>query len=223
MSQSNFINQNFKNLFPNMSILPKFKRKKEQTTPLVNLFAYIRDLFTTTRPTLRFDQKSQGPYWPLTAFEVINHNPALAQHSELSCQWDDPTRPLLSLQRVENHQMPEIPQDLQNWIEIQEFPGKLPVVYPIRKRTARFEESANRRKAFYEFRNSAHGKSLDEVQDLTIPLILEKWITLSEDGGKILVHKIEEAEESFHDDEHRRELLIAWTRMFEKFEQETYP
>ncbi|MEZ4829074.1 MAG: AAA family ATPase [Bacteroidia bacterium] len=78
------------------------------STPLVNLFAYIRDLFTHTRPSLRFDSDPQSPFWPLT------HLSALSSHTHIahliSCQWKDHNLPILKIQRIDNQAFEQDPE-----------------------------------------------------------------------------------------------------------------
>ncbi|MDX2247967.1 MAG: AAA domain-containing protein [Bacteroidia bacterium] len=69
-------------------------------TPLVNLFAYIRDLFTNTRPSLRFDSDPHSPFWPLAQLAALADQPPLS--ASLTCQWKDTAQPILKIQRVEN-------------------------------------------------------------------------------------------------------------------------
>ncbi|MEZ4773269.1 MAG: AAA domain-containing protein [Bacteroidia bacterium] len=69
-------------------------------TPLVNLFAYIRDLFTNTRPSLRFDTDPHSPAWLLANLASLAADPQLS--TAISCQWKDNDQPVLKIQRVEN-------------------------------------------------------------------------------------------------------------------------
>lgn len=185
-------------------------------TPLVNLFAYIRDLFTTTRPRLRYDD-SDSHFWLL---EEISNLAALSATTTLvSCQWNDPTLPLIQLQRGESLAAPSVPAELLDWLSIGEAEGKLPEILPVQKKTVAFESNPERIAAFREFSKRINGKSLDEVQNLTVPAILDAWVEIGVEEGLVQANHKETIEERLQDDEHRYQLFLSYSRSFRKFQE----
>ena len=199
-----------------MSTAPLLKSQLSPSTPLVNLFAYIRDLFTTTQPSLRFDDQPNQPHWPLIQFYQL-------QASDLiHCQWDDPSRPLVALRRGESISPPELPTELKDWVNIVQKSGQMPELVPIPKRKTAFGDSAERIQSYKAFFQAVNGKPIEEVQHLKIPNTLRKWVRFHKEDGKIILSKVEQETELFEESELRRELYIAYARNFHKFQESAH-
>ena len=201
-----------------------FQRKQKQSadsetaTPLVNLFAYIRDLFTTVKGGLRFDE-DKNQWWALEDLLNISQDKAVIDREQFSFQWKNAEKPLLLIKRGEADEMADAPKELRDWIEIVEEGGKVKQLIKKESKHSKFEEVASRIKAFREFKKQVDGKSLEEVSSITVPPALNPWISLSQEDGKIYVDKVEEAEEKFGDDELRKEMFAAYERNFNKHHQ----
>lgn len=94
-----------------MNPAKRLSSSDSHATHLVNLFAYIRDLFTTTRPVSRYNEGTDFLSWPIAQFHHLAF--ALTNTILIHCQWDYPTRPLLSLSRGENVSPIDIPETLR--------------------------------------------------------------------------------------------------------------
>lgn len=174
-------------------------------TPLVNLFAYIRDLFTTAQPVLRFDETGM-PAWSLYELDQV------ADSSLIKCQWVNPTRPILSIRRGESVTIPELPGDLKGWVKIESSPDQLPLAHAVPERTVAFDDSAERIQLYRQLAEAVEGKSLEEVQDVQIPKNIEKWTTVSVQNGQVCLSKVASGTEEFEESELRKELFVAYKR-----------
>ncbi|MEO0472209.1 MAG: AAA domain-containing protein, partial [Bacteroidota bacterium] len=197
------------------------KRKPEspaanQTTPLVNLFAYIRDLFNTAEPKLRFDQNAarNKDWWLMHDWVQLS---GTEQHPDFDLQFDHPDQPLLTLKRSESSTPPTIPTALQGWLDID--PEAEDAVRSKSKTEVSFTSDPERVRIFRDFQSQIQGKPLDEVQNLSIPSILNQWIDLRAEKGKVWVHPIEKGEEDFGAMELRRDLLTSYKRNYAEFQQ----
>ncbi|MDW3649520.1 MAG: AAA domain-containing protein [Bacteroidia bacterium] len=194
------------------------KAASDTATPLVNLFAYIRDLFTTVKGGLRFDE-DKNQWWALEDLLNITTDKAVIDREQFHFQWKNAEKPLLILKRGEADEMADAPKELRDWIEVVEEGGKAVQLIKKESKHSKFEEVASRMKAFREFKKQVDGKSLEEVSTLTLPPALNPWISLSQEDGKIYVNKVEEAEEKFGDDELRKEMFASYERNFNKHHQ----
>lgn len=202
-----------------MNHAKRLSSSDSHATPLVNLFAYIRDLFTTTRPVSRYDEGADSLSWPIAQFHHLAS--ALTDTDLIHCQWDDPTRPLLSLSRGENVSPIDIPAPLSQWVSL-DTTGHLPRLTHIAHQQTDFTESAARMQAYGPFFKQANGQALDAVADLKIPSVLDKWIQLDMEGDKLKISRIERAEERFEDDELRVELYRSLQRNFQAYQEDTH-
>lgn len=187
-------------------------------TPLVNLFAYIRDLFTTVKGSLRFDE-SDAQWWPLEQLIAISHDKQVMDREQFHFQWKNAEKALLSIRRGEAQDLPDAPAELKDWIEVLEEPGQSPRLIRKEKKLSKFEEVGSRIKAFRSFKKQVDGKSLDDLAGIYIPPSLNPWISLNQEDDKVYVSKVAEAEEQFGDDELRKELFASYERNFSKHQQ----
>ncbi|MEM6802255.1 MAG: AAA domain-containing protein, partial [Bacteroidota bacterium] len=190
-------------------------KSSDSATPLVNLFAYIRDLFTTVKGGLRFDE-DETRWWALKELMDISDNKAVIERDQFHFQWKNAEKALLTLKRGEAEELADAPAELRDWIEIQEEGGKAPQLIKKESKLSQFEEVASRIKAFREFKREVDGKSLAEVSTINIPPALNSWISLSQEDGKVYVDKVDEAIEQFGDDELRKEMFASYERNFLK-------
>ena len=87
--------------------------------PLVNLYAYIRDLFHTAQPELRFDDtelsKQKIKHWISLEQVLFLRNQAL---SNLQWQSENLDKPLLQLKRKHIQDFPPLPEALLDWVDL---------------------------------------------------------------------------------------------------------
>ncbi|MEO0898932.1 MAG: AAA family ATPase [Bacteroidota bacterium] len=192
-----------------MNHLQEAIQQAAPSTPLVNLFAYIRDLFHTAQPELSFDDtalsKQKVKHWvPLKEILFLRDQAV----SSLNWQAQHSDKPLLKLKRKHVQDVPALPDALEDWIETDGKGG----LKRVHKKNVTFSQSSNRVDAYQTFYQEVHGKKLDEVQHVTIPDELDQWITLDAVADKVVVNKVEVAEEVFEADELRVELWKAYER-----------
>ncbi|MEM7370025.1 MAG: AAA domain-containing protein [Bacteroidota bacterium] len=198
-----------------MAPAPHLNQSLSSDTPLVNLFGYIRDLFTTAKSSLRYDGEQNQGAWSLHELSQLNSS------SLLSCQWVNPARPVLSIRRGESISVPKLPEDLQAWVTIEQHASQLPQIHPVSKRTVNFEDSATRIQTYRQFFQQVHGKELEHVQHVQIPSVIERWTQVSVVDGKVLLSKNDTGEERFEESELRQELLLAYKRSLLSCQEES--
>ncbi|MCI4668471.1 MAG: AAA family ATPase [Bacteroidia bacterium] len=196
-----------------MNSSAKAKASQSPNIPLVNLFAYIRDLFHTAQPELNFEETDLSK-------QKVKHFVSLQDILELrnqalpNLQWqtDSPDKAILQLKRSHVQDLPPLPEALNGWVDISKA-GKPKATA---QKEVRFEESPKRQKAFKEFFKQVNGKKLDEVSGLIIPDVLENWISISQEGEKLIVSKFDNAIEAFEADPLRKDLLKAYKNNLKK-------
>lgn len=192
-----------------MNSFAKSLASNSPNIPLVNLFAYIRDLFHTAQPELQFDDTElsrQKVKHFVSLEEIIRlRNQALPN---LQWQTESPDKAIFQLKRTHIQDTPPLPEALVGWVDQKNpaSPKKIPT------REVAFEQSSKRVKNFEAFFKKVNGKRLDEVKDLSIPENLEKWMSLDLEDERLVVKKVPMAEESFEADPLRQELLKAYKK-----------
>ncbi|MEL6698784.1 MAG: AAA family ATPase [Bacteroidota bacterium] len=185
-------------------------------TPLVNLFAYIRDLFHTAQPERFFDVvdgKKQDSHW----FVVSDILTLTESKGLLPLEWQaqNPDKPILTIKRMEGAEKLYIPPILKEWI-FQDAKGSWCHREEIE---TSFSSEALRVKVYESFAKQIAGKALDEVSDLIIPETIEAWVELSEEEGKIHVEHQEAISAKFADDPER---VALWSEFQTQKNTEAY-
>ncbi|MEM7514146.1 MAG: hypothetical protein AAF388_24695, partial [Bacteroidota bacterium] len=183
------------------------KAASQQQTPLVNLFAYIRDLFQTNEPVTRFDAASDHAHWPISPWYEWQSQ----DHPAFQFQYEDIHQAILRIQRS---QIPEInpPEELQHWLlEFEEADG--PVLQHKHTLLEKFEADPERESLFRDFQEIVEGKTIEEISHTSIPEPLQGWLTVTEQEGKIYISK-KDLSIPFHADDHRVQLYESYERVF---------
>ncbi|MEL6191875.1 MAG: AAA domain-containing protein [Bacteroidota bacterium] len=183
------------------------KAASQQQTPLVNLFAYIRDLFQTNEPVTRFDAASDHAHWPISPW----YEWQTQDHPAFQFQYEDIHQAILRIQRS---QIPEInpPEELQHWLlEFEEADG--PVLQHKHTLLEKFEADPERESLFRDFQEIVEGKAIEEISHTSIPEPLQGWLTVTEQEGRIYISK-KDLSVPFHADDHRVQLYESYERVF---------
>ena len=198
-----------------MNSAHKLPINPEQATPLVNLFAYIRDLFNTSQPVLRFDQDPRNPqsrnlqWWALDDLFSLQS----PDHDDIfKLQFENPDQPILRIKRTDPVAAPEVPEALKGWVKIDRKPGQEASLQFLPKKKTRFHENPKRVEAFRLFQQEVDGKEIEIIKDISIPSVLDGWLDLKEEDGILRVAALNSAEEKFLADELRVELAKSYQR-----------
>lgn len=179
----------------------------QQQTPLVNLFAYIRDLFQTNDPVTRFDTGTDQTHWYVSPWYEWQKQ----DHPAFQFQYEDIQQAIL---RVQRSQIPELsaPEELAPWLmSFQEADG--PVLQHKHTLVEKFERSSERECLFKDFQEIVEGKTVAEISHTSIPEALQGWINVREEEGRIYLSKKDNAT-PFHTDDHRVQLFQSYERVF---------
>ena len=196
-----------------MSTSPAKKTSLTHDIPLANLFAYIRDLYHTSDPVFRFEDEGKGKkirnqsWWALADWQ------RLAEAGQVEFQWQSPDHPILSVQRLAIPEHPPLPADLQDWVSLTESYGESPQLVKIQEKLVPFDSHPKRLGLYREFYQQVHQKTVEEVGDLNIPSLLQNFVEIQIEDGKVLVTPLQEGLERFEEDDLREELLIAAQRV----------
>lgn len=203
-----------------MSISPAKKPALNHDIPLANLFSYIRDLFHTSDPVFRFEEEGNikkvrnESWWSLADWQT------LAEAGHVEFQWQSSDHPILSLHRADLPPLPPVPKDLQGWVSQTEEFGSLPKLVAIQQKMVPFAANPKRMTAYREFHMRVHDRPVAEVQDLSIPKMLNNWVEITTENDTVKVEVAKEGIERFQDDDLRQELLTAYERVHgEHFQQ----
>lgn len=196
-----------------MSLSPAKKPALNHDIPLANLFSYIRDLFHTSDPVFRFEEEGNSKkvrnesWWSLADWQT------LAEAGHMEFQWQSSDHPILSLHRADLPPLPPVPEDLQGWVSQTEEFGSLPKLVAIQQKTVPFAANPKRMTAYRAFHLRVHDRPVAEVQDLSIPAILNNWVEITTEHDIVKVEVAKEGIERFQDDDLRQELLTAYDRV----------
>lgn len=211
--------------------------KSENTTPLRNLFAYIRDLYNAVEPVLEFEKEPQNPkiinstYWTLEKLLELCESAKQKSVADFQLQINIPAEPILKIKRIIIPSEPKIPDELSEWIVISKSTDQIPALNKkdtIKRENVIFGNSPKRVKEFDNFKQKCQKysgqKSLfNDIVDIKIPAILKSWITVKQINGELLVSKIDfgtEVEE-FEDNQERGNLFNQFQKDFNNY-YETY-
>ncbi|MEO1451086.1 MAG: hypothetical protein AAFV07_16265, partial [Bacteroidota bacterium] len=185
---------------------------QQAETPLVNLFAFIRDLYQSEGSSLRFDQKGDKrteegrDWWQLASLHAIIH----AQGGPLGAhwQWEDPEKPLLRLQPIDLAEAPDLPEALEGWVEIR--PKAAEPIAPLPHQVATFEENPERVQAWETWQQSFKENPAEAI----LPEVLAGWVMLESSESDAQPAVLPQKEVEFEADELRVELFKAYRRQY---------
>ncbi|MEL6847894.1 MAG: AAA domain-containing protein, partial [Bacteroidota bacterium] len=197
--------------------------RKEQhlapAIPLVNLFAYIRDLFQTHTGTPSFrDAAGMKYWWPLAEWTQLQEELEQKEKKAFQFQWHNPDQPLLRLKRLPAAEAPKVPKDLQAWVRIFEGRDGQPQLQVLPQVSVKFTDQPARKSAFRRFQKQIKGKTVEAVSSLPIPIELQGWINMEVVDEKLQISPIEQQDEPLEADSLRRELWEAFQRVFDAYQ-----
>lgn len=184
----------------------------EQKPSLVNLFAYLRDLFDLSEPLTQFDPDGQGRdlrWWALA--DLLDWPLEGEAHKCLVMNFKQADKPLLTLRRPTLPTWPELPHELQGWAWIEDEQLLRKDAQP-----EAFDVDPQRVAAYTRFYQQVNGQPIAQVGNLDIPPALDAWLTFdatAEDTVQI-GHQAERAQ-PFAADPQRVE---AWEAFLPRFE-----
>ncbi|MEY4927100.1 MAG: hypothetical protein RI894_1536, partial [Bacteroidota bacterium] len=125
---------------------------------LRNIFGYLRDLYHTGEPLLRFDLEPQNQKQVHAQYFTLHHIQQLAdlakrgKYTELALQWEGlPESPFLSIKRIAVPEL-KVQETLREWVILPRNPLEKPTVLvkmPQKThRLASFDRKAERLEAF---------------------------------------------------------------------------
>ncbi len=164
-----------------------------------NIFGYLRDLYHTGEPVLRFDQEPQNTkqldaqYFTLHNIQQLADLAKRGKYSELSLQWEDlPESPFLAISRVS---IPELkaPEILHDWVAMPRIVAEKPkilVKMPQKlHRLMAFERKTARLESFVDLEKAC--KESPSPTPPILPAVLEGWVTFIKDNlGNVVPHRV---------------------------------
>lgn len=154
-----------------------------QKTPLVNLFAYLRDLYRSTGPKTDFEAEGSGSHitwWPLLEIkEWADQSLPQPYGDSLKMNLSDSARPLLKLKRIAPPPRPEEPEELTPFLSWVKNESGQP--YPEIQSSEQFEDSEDRVATFRSFQEQVEGKHINEIGNIPIPENLDPWLSFEVD------------------------------------------
>jgi very-short-patch-repair endonuclease/KaiC/GvpD/RAD55 family RecA-like ATPase len=195
-------------------------------TPLRNLFAYIRDLYTSAEPVYRFNEEAgnnkvkDSNYWELSKLLQI-YKLARQKTAKNFSHEQEANSCLVRLKRIA---VPELqkPSLLEEWLIVSEYGEQLPtlsVKEEIQRINSSFDSSAPRVQAFNRYKRDVEKRNSTENNEL--PDILAGWITtMKKEDGQLMVEKNETGTtiEKFEDNKER----ITKYNKYEKYFADYY-
>lgn len=167
-----------------MQTAPAPVTNPEQKAPLVNLFAYLRDLFHLAEPETHFDPGGNGrghTWWPLAELQTWDQGLPTDQGQApfFKLNLKDENKPCLTLRRCSLPTAPALPPALEDWVKWEEKEG-LPS--PTLLGVEQFEDDPARVEAFAAFAQQVDGQTVEAIGNLAIPPELDPWLHFAVDA-----------------------------------------
>ena len=192
------------------------ERETTQTTPLQNLFYYIRDLYNTSDPCYDFEKETgnvkteDGNYWKIAKLISLAKQCEQKKINEFSFAVGTKTNTVdyvLKVKRIPIPPEPKTPFDITEWTLMNRSSNVATVSF--KKEIEVFEkfEQSEQRVGDFEKYKQQHASALF---DLTLPPSLDGWVDLSDNKFLRLAEK--KVIIRFEDDENR----VRIARNFQK-------
>lgn len=195
------------------------KNKELPQIPLINLFAYLGELFGEDVKQFRFDRAEHSlpevpAFWPLAQLLELH------QVNSLSWQGADPTKAILRIRRHKVKAL-NIPKSLEPWLNIERISGQRPVLshFDSLGEPVALDEDSKRHRIFKAFQKQVEGKHFDEIEDMEIPQEIEAWIVFDLEEDLIRLKHIPVAE-PFNSKAQRVAEYVAFQQKFEAYYEE---
>ncbi len=190
-----------------------------------NIFGYLRDLYQTNEPLLRFYQEPQNTkqldaqYFTLHQIQQLADLAKRGKYSELSLQWDGlPELPFLSISRIS---IPELkaPESLREWVAMPRVLAEKPkilVKMPQKQhRLMSFDRKTARLDAFATLESEC--STLPSPTPPILPAVLDGWVTfMKNEQGNVAPYRVayKDEIELFEESEERS---IEYTKFNEEY------
>lgn len=149
-----------------------------QTTPLQNLFLYIRDLFNTSDYCYDFEKETSNPkteeknYWKIGKLISLSENCEQKKIKEFSFPTDN-AEYVLKIKRIAIPTEPQVPFDLNDWAIIERSTDIPTVTFKKQLETLdKFENSEKRLKDFEKYKEQSQNSLFEQA----LPPSLDGWI-----------------------------------------------
>ena len=187
-------------------------RPQQPLPPLVNLFAYLRELFRFSQPITDFSKskhEGENPWWSLQ--EIMQWSQQASQLSEgrlpLESHIDPEQRkPLLKIQRI--NQLPTLllPELLETWVE-----WKHDEAHMLDKKMLLWEEQVELHAAFEALNVKVAGQPFESLEEIPIVPALDPWLQFDLDEEQRVIVKVKSSRVvGFSDSPQRVEAWQAW-------------
>ncbi|MEM9984680.1 MAG: hypothetical protein AAF804_06240, partial [Bacteroidota bacterium] len=187
-------------------------RSQQPLPPLVNLFAYLRELFQFSQPITDFTQSSseeENPWWALHEIKQWGQQIAKFSQGKMPLEYHvDPEehKPLLKVQRVPLPPTLALPKALEAWVEWKNGEAQI-----IPSKILGWEEQVELHAAFEALREKVGGYPLESLGEVPIAPELDPWLQFDVDEKqRVLVEVKPEREIRFSDCPERLEAWQAW-------------
>ena len=182
---------------------------------ILNLFAYIRDLYQNSDPQT-FDA-SLHHSWSLQDWFSY----AQANNDAFKLDLRESQANFLQI----NHQeVAELitPDALKEWVIILEgAAGTAPILQHRTERIEKFESSEERETAFNKFEEEVQGQALHRIANKEIPALLRDWIDVEVKEDKVFINR-KDKKILFEADDLRVQMYQAYARVFRQYFEENW-
>lgn len=170
----------------------------EFETPLENLFLYIRDIFGNPTTCTDFEKEKNNEkakdinYWDIGSIYEIAKKAKQQNITEFEfVLTSDPEvfgNALLTIKKISVPLPPTPPTEIKDWIEINNTVNSFPTISFKKEieQTEKFENSQQRINAFKKYKV----ESQNPLFPITVPEILEGWITTENDQIEIVPERV---------------------------------
>lgn len=193
------------------------EQKTTQTTPLQNLFFYIRDLFNTSDYCYDFEKEKSNEksedknYWEIGKLISLSKKCEQKKIKEFSFPTES-TEYALKVKRIAIPTEPQVPFDLNDWVILNRSTNIPTVTFKTQLETLeKFENSDKRIKDLEKLKEQTHNSLFEP----TLPLSLDGWINFVNNQP---VHvKEKKAAVLFSDNESRVKQADKYKKEFDEF------
>lgn len=193
------------------------EQETTQTTPLQNLFYYIRDLFNTSQNCYDFEKETNNPklveinYWEIGKLISLAKLCEKKKIKEFSFPIENPEY-ILKVKRIPIQSEPQVPAELTEWVVINRLENIPTISFKTQIETLeKFESSDQRVKDFKNY----NAKNQSSLFDQTLPKSLDGWINIENKNSYPIKEKKTSA--LFSDNASRVKLAAKFKKEFEDF------
>ncbi|KXK41725.1 MAG: hypothetical protein UZ11_BCD004001697 [Bacteroidetes bacterium OLB11] len=188
-----------------------------QTTPLQNLFLYIRDLFNTSDYCYDFEKETSNQkseernYWKIGKLISLSKKCEQKKIKEFSFPTDN-AEYVLKIKRIAIPTEPQVPFDLNEWAIIEHSTDIPTVTFKKQLETLeKFENSEKRLKDLEKYKEQSQNSLFEQI----LPPSLEGWVNFVND--ELITEKERKTVVLFSDNENRLKQAEKYKKEFNEF------